>query len=133
MHSPMQYARFIFLVSSQGVKGYNNTCQCAYLAYLNDHNTSKTKQSLGWPKLPHGRNDPEALYTTSLPFPAFFLFFLRDNVSELKVYYYMHIIFHEEAIFDKIAGPNSTRVEFLTVDLVDCTHKSWRVFNKLLR
>ena len=72
-----------------------------------------------------------------IPLPClsqlFFSFFLRDNVSELKVYYYMHIIFHKEAIFDKIAGPNSTRVEFLTVDLVDCTHKSWRVFNKLLR
>ena len=41
---------------------YNNTCLCAYLAYLNDNNTSKTKQRLGWPKLTHGRNDPEALY-----------------------------------------------------------------------
>ena len=30
------YARFIVLISGQGVKGYNynNTCLCAYLAYL---------------------------------------------------------------------------------------------------
>ena len=65
----LRNARFIniVLISSQGVKGYNNTClcQCAYLAYLNDNNTSKTKKvtSGQWPKLPYdGRNDPEALY-----------------------------------------------------------------------
>ena len=34
----------IVLISSHGVKGYNNTCLCAYLAYLNDSNTSKTKK-----------------------------------------------------------------------------------------
>ena len=49
-------ARFVILISCQGVKGYTNTCRCGYLAYLNDNNTSKIKVRVAemapWPKLP---------------------------------------------------------------------------------
>ena len=63
---PVQpYARFIVLILSQGVKGYNNTCLCAYLAYLNDNNTSKTKKVTSGQKYPMAEMTPnsEALYS----------------------------------------------------------------------